>query len=168
MTPVEIKDRLVQVVGEPVEWQAGPADAAFVVAPEKWYAAALALRDLPELDFAFLRTLCGVDRPAANCIEVVAHLFSYKHKHAFVLKTRVGRQAPRLATVSSVWPAANWHERETYDLFGVSFDGHPDLRRLLLPEDWVGHPLCKDYQEPPSYQGIPMMRPARPAMETKG
>ncbi len=160
MTPEEIRDRLAQVVGPPVEFTAGPIDSAFVVAPEKWYAAALALRDLPELDFAFLRSLCGVDKPAAQCVEVVAHLFSYKHRHSFVLKTRVSRDASRLSTLSTVWPAANWHERETFDLLGVQFEGHPDLRRLLLPEDWVGHPLRKDYQEPEAYQGIPMRRPA--------
>jgi len=58
-----------------------------------------------------------------------------------------------------VWPAAAWHERETFDLFGVDFPGNPDMRRILLPEDWVGHPLLKDYEEPDSYRGIPTTRP---------
>jgi NADH-quinone oxidoreductase subunit C len=158
MKPEEIRDRLTEIIGESPEYYAGPIDPAIVVPPAKWYGAALALRDLPELRFDFLRSLCGVDRPEAGVIEIVAHLFSYTHRHAIVVKTRIDRKAAELATVSDIWPAANWHERETFDLFGVRFAGHPDLRRLLLPEDWTGHPLLKDYQEPGDYQGIPTRR----------
>jgi NADH-quinone oxidoreductase subunit C len=91
-------------------------------------------------------------------MEVVYHLFSYRHRHAVVLKVGVARDNPRLATVSTVWRAAIWQEREIFDLLGVDFVGHPDLRRILLPEDWVGHPLRKDYVEPTEYHGISTKR----------
>jgi NADH-quinone oxidoreductase subunit C len=95
-----------------------------------------------------------VDWPKRNVIEVVYHLFSYRHRHAIVLKVEVDRAAARVPTVEGVWKAANWFEREVYDLFGVEFTGHPDLRRIMLPDDWVGHPLRKDYLEAGGYRGI--------------
>jgi NADH-quinone oxidoreductase subunit C len=155
----EIRVELQKKVGE-LELVPGPGDAAIIVPADKWHEAARHMRDVPELAFGFLRSYCGVDRPQANQIEVVAHLYSYTRRHGIVLKTKVARSGGELATVSDVWPAAEWHERELYDLFGVRLLGHPDLRRLLLPDDWVGHPLLKDYKEPPDYHGIPMQRPA--------
>lgn len=162
MKPEEIQTRLAARLGA-VELSPGPGDAALIIPAAAWHQAALALRDDPALAFDFLRSLSGVDRPPAGTIEVVAHLLSYEHRHALVVKTAVDRHAPLLATVSDVWPAADWHERELFDLFGVKIAGHPDLRRLLLPDDWEGHPLRKDYQEPPAYHGIPMRRPAAPS-----
>lgn len=95
------------------------------------------------LDYCSLVT--GVDRPEAGQIEVVYHLFSMTAHHELLLKVRVPRDDPRVPSVSGIWSAANWHERETYDLFGIAFDGHPDLRRIMMTEDWVGYPLRKDY-----------------------
>ena len=112
----------------------------------------------PELALDCLSNQSGVDYPARERIEVVYHLFSYRHRHAIVLKVDVSRDAPRLATVSTVWRTAIWQEREIFDLLGVEFAGHPDLRRILLPEDWVGHPLRKDYVEPTEYHGISTKR----------
>ncbi len=77
--------------------------------------------------------------------EVVYNMISTEHRHRIRLKVRVPEEDPRVDTVSQVWHTANWHERETYDLMGIRFDGHPDLRRILLPEDWEGHPLRKEY-----------------------
>ncbi len=158
MKPEEIKDKLEAKVGA-VEYVAGPGDAAVIVPADKWHDAARFLCDEPSVSLKFLRSLCGVDRLQAGHIEVVAHLFDYGHKHGIVLKTKVARAGGSLPTVSDVWPAAEWHEREVFDLFGVTVEGHRDLRRLLLPDDWVGHPLLKDYKEPESYDGIPMQRP---------
>jgi len=110
------------------------------------------------MDFDHLEDLTAVDWPKRAVIEVVYHLFSYPHRHALVLKVEADRAAPRVPTVEGVWKAANWFEREVFDLFGVEFVGHPDLRRILMPDDWVGHPLRKDYEEAGGYHGISNVR----------
>ena len=116
------------------------------------------LKSDPELRFDCLSNLSGVDYPKQGHIQVVYHFFSYPHRHAFVLKANANRDDPVVATVSGVWSTADWMEREVYDLFGVTFTGHPDLRRILMPEDWPGHPLRKDFVEPEEYHGIPTSR----------
>jgi NADH-quinone oxidoreductase subunit C len=116
------------------------------------------LHDDPALRFDSLSNLSGVDYKADGQIEIVYHLYSYTHRHSIVLKTRTPRDNAVVPSVEKVWKAANWHEREVYDLLGVKFTGHPDLRRLLMPEDWVGHPLRKDFVEPEEYHGISTRR----------
>ncbi|MBI1813908.1 MAG: NADH-quinone oxidoreductase subunit C [Deltaproteobacteria bacterium] len=116
------------------------------------------LRDESDLRFDSLSNETGVDYKARNAIEVVYHLYSYKHRHAIVLKVDAVRDNPLVPTVEHVWKAANWLEREIYDLLGVTFEGHTDLRRLLMPEDWVGYPLRKDFVEPEMYHGISTRR----------
>ncbi len=104
------------------------------------------LKEDPELAFDFLSFVCGVDYyPSQPRFEVVYQLYSTKHHHRFRVKTKVPEHDPKVPSVVGIWPTADWHERETYDLFGIEFQGHPDLRRILLPADWVGHPLRKDY-----------------------
>ncbi len=99
-----------------------------------------------ELGFSYLCDVTGVDRfPIEPRFEVNYHLVSFTRRERLRVKVRVGSDHPEVASVTSVWSGANWHEREVYDLFGVRFDGHPDLRRILMPEDWEGHPLRKDY-----------------------
>jgi len=102
------------------------------------------------------------DDPPA--IEVVYHLFSLPKKHWIVLKTRVPRSGGVVSTVETVWKAANWHEREIFDLFGVTFEGHSDPRRILLPADWPGHPLLKDWVWPETWHKIPV-KPGRQMYE---
>lgn len=133
-------------------------DPAVRVRPDDVLAVALHLKNDPALAFDCLSNESGVDQPKRDEIEVVYHLFSYTHRHALVVKVGVARDNPRLATVSTVWRAAIWMEREIFDLLGVDFVDHPDLRRILLPEDWVGHPLRKDYVEPTEYHGISTKR----------
>jgi len=101
------------------------------------------LKTDPELDFDLLNFLTAVDY--AKEMELVYQFSSCKMKHKLVLKAKVSREEPEAPTVSLVYPTANWHERETYDLFGVVFSGHPDLTRLMMPAEWVGHPLRKDF-----------------------
>jgi NADH-quinone oxidoreductase subunit C len=104
-----------------------------------------ALRDTPSLGFDLLIEVTAVDYlPHAPRYEVVYHLVSVPHRLRLRLKVRVP-DGGTLPTVQSVWPAAGWPEREVWDMFGIFFDGHPDLRRLLMPEDWEGHPQRKDY-----------------------
>jgi NADH-quinone oxidoreductase subunit C len=112
------------------------------------------LKETPGLDFDYCEDVTGVDWPARNVIEVVYHLFSLRHKHGIVLKVETDRSRPALPTVEEVWKAANWLEREVFDLLGVEFLGHSDLRRILLPDDWIGHPLRKDYAEAGGYHGV--------------
>jgi len=110
----------------------------------------------PDLAFDNLMCLSVVDYPKETPprLEVVYHLYSYKHTHGFVLKAQLPREDPRVPTVEGVWPVANWHEREGFDLFGVRFEGHSDLRRILLPDDWEGYPLRKDWVDPDFYNGM--------------
>ncbi len=105
------------------------------------------LKSTAGLEFNFLADLCGFDRGPEEepRFEVNYHLFSTTKHHRVRLKVLLNEDDPHVATVTDVWRTANWHERETYDLFGVIFDGHPDLRRILLPDDWQGHALRKDF-----------------------
>lgn len=105
------------------------------------------LKTWPESRFDFLADLCGVDRGVEEepRFEVNYHLLSTTKYHRWRLKVVLNEDDVHVPSVTGVWRTANWHERETYDLFGVIFDGHPDLRRILLPEDWQGHALRKDF-----------------------
>jgi NADH-quinone oxidoreductase subunit C len=116
------------------------------------------LKEDAALRFDFLEDLTATDHPKENLIRVVYHFYSYRHRHMFISKAEVNRQQPELDSVESIWKAANWMEREVFDLFGINFRGHSDLRRILLPDDWVGHPLRKDYTEAGGYQGISNVR----------
>ena len=102
---------------------------------------------LQGMGLEYLNCLCGVDWIAQKHLEVVYHVSSLSHPVKVEMKVLLPREDPRVRSVVPVWASANWHERETYDLFGVVFEGHPDLRRILLPEDWMGHPLRKDYED---------------------
>ncbi len=104
------------------------------------------LRDTPGLEFDFLSDVTAVDwgLEAEPRFEVVYHLYSIKHRHRIRMKVPVA-EGTGVPTVSKIWKTANWHERETYDMFGIRFDNHPDLRRILMPDDYEGHPLRKDF-----------------------
>lgn len=107
---------------------------------------ARALRDTPGLEFAVLTEVTAVDWwPSEPRFVVVYHLLAPRPLHQLRLKVALPADDPHVPTLLHVWPSANWLEREVWDLFGVVFDGHPDLRRLMMPEDWEGHPLRKDY-----------------------
>jgi NADH-quinone oxidoreductase subunit C len=112
------------------------------------------MHDDPELCFETMMCLSGVDWPKENILQVVYHFYSIKHNHKFVLKVDTPRDDPRIPSVTQVYKFADWQEREVYDLFGIVFEGHPDLRRILLPFDWEGHPLRKDYVTPETYRGV--------------
>jgi NADH-quinone oxidoreductase subunit C len=170
-TPEQIRDQLSQALDVSIEWR-GPTkeveedpkkkwvgDSWLIIPVEKWRQACQLIRDDSELAFDYLRSLSGVDRPDDQKIDIVIHLLSYKHRHTLVMKTILDRENPQIDSLAEIWPAANWYEREVFDLFGVEVNNHPDLRRLLMPSDWVGHPLRKDYQAPESYNGIPTSRP---------
>ncbi len=118
-----------------------------VVPREHLVAACSFLKTAPGAQFDFLADLCGVDRGVEEepRFEVNYHLFSTTIYHRLRMKVLVNEDDARVPTVTGVWRTANWHERETFDLMGVVFEGHPDLRRILLPDDWQGHALRKDF-----------------------
>jgi len=134
------------------------------IAAGRWPEVALFLRDDPRLRLNFLRCISGLDLIAdekfacvydLNSLSLDAPTALITETCEFSVRVTTDRSAPHLPTVSHVWPAADWHEREAYDMFGIVFDNHPDLRRILCPDDWVGHPLRKDYEFPLEYHGIP-------------
>ncbi|MDA0987304.1 MAG: NADH-quinone oxidoreductase subunit C [Bacteroidetes bacterium] len=110
------------------------------------------LRDDESLSFDFLNCLSGLDLKGK--LATVYHLSSMKHNHKFVIRIEVATEQPNIPSIESIWKTANWHEREAFDMFGIIFDGHPDLRRILMPYDWDGYPLKKDYQVPEFYNGM--------------
>jgi NADH/F420H2 dehydrogenase subunit C len=101
------------------------------------------LRDNPEFDMAYLSFVSAIDWP--DRFEVVYHLTSVNRRHGVTLKVPIPKDRPSIPSVVELWSGADWHEREAYDLFGITFDGHPDLRRIMMSSDWKGHPLRKDY-----------------------
>jgi NADH-quinone oxidoreductase subunit C len=117
-----------------------------------------ALRDDPELRCDFLQCISAVDWLKQGVLQVVYHLFSYPHRHSFVVKVDLPRDNAVVASMVPLWSTADWLEREQFDLYGVQFDGHPDLRRLLMPDDWEGYPMRKDYKEQADYRGMPTTR----------
>jgi NADH-quinone oxidoreductase subunit C len=132
-----------------------PTEAILVASPLEIDKISLFLRDSSELLFDSLMNLSGVDEPKANLLSVYYHLESTTLKHKITLKVSADRNKPEVSTVSEVWKSADWHEREAYDLFGIIFLNHPDLRRILMPYDWdAGYPLRKDYENPEFYQGM--------------
>ncbi|REK66535.1 MAG: NADH-quinone oxidoreductase subunit C [Cohnella sp.] len=114
-----------------------------VVRKERWLQAARLFRSHEELNANYLRNVTGVDYETH--MEVVYHLLSLDSGHNYAIKVRTDRDRPSVPSVTPVWETANWNEREIYDLLGIDFPGHPDLRRIMMPDDWEGHPLRKDY-----------------------
>ncbi len=132
-----------------------PTEAILIASPLEIDKLSLFLRDSSELFFDSLMNLSGVDEPKASLLSVYYHLESTKLKHKITLKVSTDRNKPEVSTVTDVWKSADWHEREAYDLLGIIFLNHPDLRRILMPYDWdAGYPLRKDYENPEFYQGM--------------
>lgn len=164
-----VAERFPQAV---VRTQTENIDPWLEIAPAEWHAVAAFLRDDPTLRFEQLACISGVDycevpgrkgkKPAWEPhIEVVYHFYGFSHRHRLTCKLLVPRLVaeapeglPEVPSVADLWRTADWHEREIYDLVGVRFAGHPELRRILCPEDWQGHPLRKDYEMPLEYHGI--------------
>ena len=155
MTPPEIIELLTKhdAAGVVSAVADGPYPHVVVKADELVELAGF-LRAEPRLRFDLLRCISAIDWPARNSIEVAYDLISTSLAHAFAIKVALDRTNPQVESVSGVWPAAEWHEREAFDLMGVTFLHHPDLRRILMPEDWPGHPLRKDYQDVVEYKGL--------------
>lgn len=146
-----------------------PVEPFIVINPLEIDKICLFLRDDKDLQFDSLMNLSGVDDAngekvkdeqglitiKGGTLSVYYHLESTKLRHKITLKTSTDREKPEVVSVTEIWKAANWHEREAYDMFGIIFLNHPDLRRILMPYDWeFGFPLRKDYKNPEFYQGM--------------
>lgn len=191
MAPEEIAGVIKERFGDAVtEVNIAGAHPHVTVAAERWPEVARFLRDDPRLRFNWLRCVSGIDLLEADQLAAVYDLHAaepgdgtsgavtaggasnrvpvggglWRERHEFAVKVKAPRSSPRVPSVADVWPAADWHERETYDLLGILFENHPDSvdgpdglhpRRILCPDDWDGHPLRKDYEFPLDYHGIP-------------
>jgi NADH-quinone oxidoreductase subunit C len=156
MTPREIVDCLTEKF-------AGKILASFPqdkhprvhIAAADWREIAQFLYRDPQLKMDWLACLSGLDYVADNKLCAIYDLMSFDLNHTFAVKVFCDRDNPHIPTVADLWPAADWQEREAFDLLGIIFDGHTDLRRILCAEDWEGAPLRKDYVFPREYHGIP-------------
>jgi NADH-quinone oxidoreductase subunit C len=126
------------------------------------------LKNDEKLKFDYLMCISGVDlstymdpqtkAKGPDKFNIVYHLFSYNHKNSVVIKTELPRENAEVHTISNIWKTADWYEREVYDMFGIKFTNHPDLRRILCPDDWEGYPLRKDYVTAETYIGVRIIR----------
>ena len=146
-------DRVVQILKENVspdvvvEAYINEKDSdlpTVILQAEHWLACAVTLKNHAELKLDYLRNLSGTDQETH--LEVVYHLLSLSTKHDYCVKVKTDREQASIPSVTGVWSTANWNEREVYDLLGVDFTGHPNMTRIMLPDDWVGYPLRKDYE----------------------
>lgn len=160
MEPIEIANRLKEKFPIEVVEVKSFRDQVFVsVKRERLLDICRYLYDDPDLSMNYLADLCGVDYPSRKYrFEVVYNLYSLKYNHRVILKAQIPQDDPSVESVVQIWNGANWHERETCDMYGIVFKGHPDLRRILMPEDWEGFPQRKDYplkgQEGLEYRGF--------------
>ncbi|NIR49711.1 NADH-quinone oxidoreductase subunit C [candidate division KSB1 bacterium] len=155
MTPKEIYQKLQQKFGEDVlEFNGEALDPYIKINPKRTYEIAKFLKEEPDLDLSSLMCLSGMDYGADTDLGVVYNLHSMKHKHKITIRVDLPRDNPRISSVETIWRTADWHEREAYDLVGIHFEGHHDLRRILCPDDWEGYPLRKDYVVQEYYHGI--------------
>ncbi len=162
MTFEEIKNKIIEKFGAEIilAEQADQLQASLTIASSQLKQVCLFLRDEPGLYFDYLNCLSGVDYATDKSeLSVVYHLSSIPLKHQLVLKVNIpfdrnSSSLPSTPSVSEVWRSADWHEREAFDMYGIQFDGHPDLRRILCPDDWDGYPLRKDYEPAEVYNGL--------------
>ncbi len=139
-----LQEKFPDEVVEVVEFR---GETTIVVQPGKIVEICRTLRDDHNTGFKYLSMIAGLDfLPQSPRFGLVYNLYSHKHHNRITLKTMLANDAvPTIDSVTKVWSTANWHEREVYDMMGIRFNGHPDLRRILMPGDWVGHPQRKDY-----------------------
>ncbi len=156
MTFEQIKDKVASKFSDAITGiDENATPKALMVAANKLSEVCEFLYKDEELYFDMLSCLTGIDNgEEANTMEVAYNLYSIPFEHALMLKVELPREKAVIQSVAEIWKTANWHEREAFDLLGIHFEGHPDLRRILLPTDWEGHPLRKDYQHQDKYRGI--------------
>ncbi len=164
-TPSDIETVISAVIpSEKAAFLKGTYQPTLSVAPEHLIEVMQLLHRHPDCYFDLLNCITAIDWGAvAGEFSIVYQLTSIIHARSLAVSVKLPRtETAEIATVSNIWRAADWHEREIFDLFGIRFTNHPDLRRILMPEDWPGHPLLKDYIYPESYHQIPLNPPPKP------
>ncbi|MEQ8473945.1 MAG: NADH-quinone oxidoreductase subunit C [Marinoscillum sp.] len=156
MTFEEIKKIIIQQFPDALDGEdLNATPQALMIKPELVHAVCEYIHSHEKLYFDSLSCLTGLDNgPEVDTMEVIYNLYSIPFDIHLMLKVTLDRADAGIDSVSDIWKTANWHEREAYDLLGIHFNNHPDLRRILLPRDWEGHPLRKDYQEMETYHGM--------------
>lgn len=150
----KIRDLLKEKFGDAIVEVVHDGDGWVKVKREHLVEIAQFFKTDPEFQFDLLHSITGADLEKGN-LQCIYNFTSTKKLHWLCVKVDVTNADPNLPTLSDLWKAADWHERETYDLLGLIFTGHPNLTRILCDEDWVGHPLRKDYEFPKEFRGIP-------------
>ena len=128
---------------------------AILVSPDNWTEVSMLLKNESDLDFNYLMCISSFDKGDNKTYGVAYNLFSTTKNHYLEVRVEV-EDGISIPSVVSLWQTANWHEREAYDMMGIHFQGHPDLKRILLSDDWEGHPLRKNFKEPDYYHGMPV------------
>ena len=130
---------------------------SLIVSPDNWIEISKVLKNESDLDFDYLMCISSYDKGDGKIYGVAYNLFSTTKDHYLEVRveTEDGKSIP---SVVSLWQTANWHEREAYDMMGIQFEGHPNLKRILLSDDWEGHPLRKNFKEPDYYHGMPVLK----------
>ncbi|MFT7269181.1 MAG: NADH-quinone oxidoreductase subunit C [Roseivirga sp.] len=157
MTFQEISDRINSALGEQLvlSFDENASPKAIIIDAKDLIEVMSFLQSDEQLYFDSLSCITGIDNgPEAKTMEMVYNLYSIPFNHHLMVKVKLERENPAIDSLTQLWKTADWHERETYDLLGIYFNNHPDLRRILLPADWEGHPLKKDYQEQEYYRGV--------------
>ena len=158
MTAQEIHEALIKKFAESVIALEDTVLQPFIqVKPENIDSISQFLRDDDLLQFDYMSCLSGID--LGENLGVVYHLYSTVHNHKIILRVETPKDTPDVNSVAQIWRTADWHEREAYDMYGINFVNHPDLSRILLPDDWEGFPLRKDYRQPEYYGGIRIPHP---------
>lgn len=161
LVPMKVGKDVV-TVDRPRPLPAGPAAWGWVeVKPEAILRVAAWIKSAPGVQLDFPHCVSGVDYKAGEPLVVAYHFTSIKHKHWCCIKVSLPREHPVVDSIFGIFPGVDWHEREAFDMYGIRFNGHPNLRRILCAEDWEGYPLRKDYKFPDSYHGIPTAKEIR-------
>ena len=154
MTSIEIKETLDRQFPGSVIENIDLAENQLELKPDQWLEIATFLKNDPGLSFDQLECVTGIDTGEDGPLQSRYNLHSMEHRHKIEVVISLDRSNPKVASIEQVWRVGDWFERETYDMFGIIYEGHRDLRRILCPEDWEGWPLRKDYETQQTYHGI--------------
>lgn len=150
-----LKEIISTHVGGEIVIDSNTTPVSIIILSEKIFEVCDHLYKHPDFYFDTLSCLTGLDNgKEAGTMEVIYNLYSIPFNHHLMLKVQLPREKPEIDSVMSIWRTANWQEREAFDMYGIIFKNHPDLRRILMPADWDGFPLRKDYQQQEEYRGI--------------